>query len=204
MTGAACRDYTRQRGTDAGARRDLETLRAAINHHAREGFHRGNVRVTLPPRGAPRQRFLSRDEVARLIWAAWRAREVQTIHRGRDFGRRRETAKRPLAHIPRFILLAVYTGTRASAIAAGVDLWEAAGFLGMSVQILERVYGHHHPAHLQNAARAIGYRRNPAGQSLAMSLAEPNEAPPLVQVVEDGGGPGRTRTCNQIVMSDRL
>jgi integrase len=27
----------------------------------------------------------------------------------------------------------------------GVDLWEAAGFLGMSVQVLESVYGHHHP-----------------------------------------------------------
>jgi len=88
---------------------------------------------------------------------------------------------------------------------AGVDLWEAAGFLGMSVQILERVYGHHHPAHLRNAARAIGYWRNPAAQSLAIPLVMPSEAPPLVpQAVEMIGGPGRTRTCNQIVMSDRL
>jgi integrase len=26
---------------------------------------------------------------------------------------------------------------------AGVDRWEAAGFLGMSVEMLDRVYGHH-------------------------------------------------------------
>jgi integrase len=30
----------------------------------------------------------------------------------------------------------------------GVDKWEAAGFLGMSVEMLDRVYGHHHPEHL--------------------------------------------------------
>ena len=41
----------------------------------------------------------------------------------------------------------------------GVDKWEAAGFLGMSVQMLDRVYGHHHPDHLKDAARRIGFRR---------------------------------------------
>jgi hypothetical protein len=52
---------------------------------------------------------------------------------------------------------------------AGVDKWEAAGFLGMSVETLDPVYGHHHPDHLRMAARAIGYRRR--RQSLADSLA---------------------------------
>lgn len=28
---------------------------------------------------------------------------------------------------------------------AGADMWQAAGFLGMTVQTLSRVYGHHHP-----------------------------------------------------------
>lgn len=28
---------------------------------------------------------------------------------------------------------------------AGVDLWEAAGHLGMSPEMLSRTYGHHHP-----------------------------------------------------------
>jgi hypothetical protein len=35
---------------------------------------------------------------------------------------------------------------------AGVPLWEAAGSLGMSAQILERVYGHHAPDHQGRAA----------------------------------------------------
>jgi len=28
---------------------------------------------------------------------------------------------------------------------AGADRWQAAGYLGMSVEMLDRVYGHHHP-----------------------------------------------------------
>jgi integrase len=49
----------------------------------------------------------------------------------------------------------------------GVDLWQAAGFLGMSVETLERNYGHHHPTYMQEAARAIGY-----GHGKRVSLAE--------------------------------
>jgi integrase len=37
----------------------------------------------------------------------------------------------------------------------GVQLWEAAGFLGMTPETLERVYGHHHPEFMRNAARAL-------------------------------------------------
>jgi len=37
----------------------------------------------------------------------------------------------------------------------GVDMWEAAGFLAMSKETLEQVYGHHHPDYLSNAARAF-------------------------------------------------
>jgi integrase len=55
---------------------------------------------------------------------------------------------------------------------AAVDKWEASEFLSMSVEMLDRVYGHHHPEHLKAAARAIGYRR---GTSIVgKSLAEPN------------------------------
>jgi integrase len=41
---------------------------------------------------------------------------------------------------------------------AGVPLWEAAGFLGMTRETLERVYGHHHPDHLREAADALSGR----------------------------------------------
>ncbi|MGF1623978.1 MAG: tyrosine-type recombinase/integrase [Alphaproteobacteria bacterium] len=47
---------------------------------------------------------------------------------------------------------------------AGVDRWEASGFLSMSTETLERVYGHHHPDHMREAAEAIGRRpRNVRG-----------------------------------------
>ena len=87
---------------------------------------------------------------------------------------------------------------------AGVDKWEAAGFLGMSVEILDRVYGHHHPDHLRTAARAIGYRPR-SNETLVIPLVvDQPQVGTDSQVVEVIGGPGRTRTCNQIVMSDRL
>ena len=37
----------------------------------------------------------------------------------------------------------------------GVPIWEAAGFLGMTRETLERVYGHHHPDHLKSAVKAL-------------------------------------------------
>jgi integrase len=115
INGAVCRQYQTSRegkgrankGTGGGARRDLQDFAAAINHHAREGFHREVVRVVLPPRGRARQRWLTRDEFARLLWICWRTREVQEGV---------ETDKRPLRHLCRFLLLGVYTGSRPGAI----------------------------------------------------------------------------------------
>ena len=37
----------------------------------------------------------------------------------------------------------------------GVPIWQAAGYLGMSSQILEHTYGHHHPDYMRSAAQAI-------------------------------------------------
>ena len=70
---------------------------------------------------------------------------------------------------------------------AGVDKWEAAGFLGMGVEMLDRVYGHHHPDHLRAAANAIGYRRR--RQSLAEPLAGNRHRRYISrQLVEKAGG----------------
>jgi integrase len=118
VTGETCRAYVSTRGNDGGARRDLEDLRAAINHHAAEGFHRGTVRVVLPAKGFPRDRWLTREEAAKLLWACWRCREMQIRHRGPDKGQKLATDKQPLRHLARFILIGLYTGTRAAAIAA--------------------------------------------------------------------------------------
>jgi integrase len=43
---------------------------------------------------------------------------------------------------------------------AGVDMWEAAGWLGMTVEQLEANYGHHHPDFQEEAAEAFGRRRS--------------------------------------------
>ncbi len=42
---------------------------------------------------------------------------------------------------------------------AGTDVWEAAGYLGMTVEMLSQRYGHHHPAHLAGAKRAFARHR---------------------------------------------
>ncbi|WP_084302204.1 site-specific integrase [Bradyrhizobium sp. WSM2254] len=261
----ASKGYVKQRssngGGQGGARRDLETLRAAINHHSSENLHYGIVSVWLPVRGEPRDRWLTRDEAAKMIWTAYRYRETQTIHVGTNKGQKILTDRRPLRHIARFLLIGCYTGTRAGAIASasrlramghsyvdlenglfyrkpigtkatkkrqtpvrlpprlsahlrrwarlgiakkhfvefngkavksvkkgfakvvqlagidqstgkatphtlrhtaatwlmqnGTDLWQAAGYLGMSVEVLERVYGHHHPRYQAEAAAGI-------------------------------------------------
>lgn len=41
---------------------------------------------------------------------------------------------------------------------AGVPKWEASGFLAMSMDTLERVYGHHHPDHYSEAAASFSRR----------------------------------------------
>ena len=64
----SCAKYVKARGRRGGARRDLEDLRAAINHPSREGLHRGLVRVALPAKGRGRDRWLTRSEAAALLW----------------------------------------------------------------------------------------------------------------------------------------
>jgi hypothetical protein len=61
----------------------------------------------------------------------------------------------------------------------GVPIWQAAGYLGMSAQMIERTYGHHHPDYMRGAATAISTKQqqNISGQrknvSLVVSLVEP-------------------------------
>jgi integrase len=93
--------------TAAAARRELEDLRAAINYHRREGLCSELVSVVLPARGNVRERWLTRSEAARLLMAAWRAKQWM-----RDKDTRRLVGR----HIARFILVGLYTGTRSSAI----------------------------------------------------------------------------------------
>jgi integrase len=102
-----CDAYVRHRGTQAAARRELEDLRAAIRHHWEAGLCAALTPVVLPERGPARERWLTRTEAARLLWAAWRLRQ-----RWRDRSSDRATAH----HVARFVLIGLYTGTRAGAI----------------------------------------------------------------------------------------
>jgi hypothetical protein len=93
--------------TAAGARRELEDLRSAINHHRTEGLCSEFVGVALPDKSDPKEDWLTRSEAARLIWAAWRYRETQNFM---------ATDRHTLRHVARFMLVGFYTGTRHGAI----------------------------------------------------------------------------------------
>jgi integrase len=54
----------------------------------------------------------------------------------------------------------------------GVPIWQAAGYLGMSAEMIERTYGHHHPDYMRGAAQAITSKQ-PQNVSLVVSLVEP-------------------------------
>lgn len=114
---ADCRDYAGARGSDSMARRELEDLRAAIRHYHKRGFLDRTIAITLPDKSESRERWLTRDEAARLIRAAWRYREVQ---------KGVETERHSRRHVARFILVGLYTGTRSGAI-CGAALTPAIG-----------------------------------------------------------------------------
>jgi integrase len=116
VTPATCAAYGDNRGRSAGTvRRELGVLRAAINYAHRIGRLTRTVAVELPERPPPRDRWLSRDEAARLLRAAktrharlymplfilWPqvSLEAQTI----DFevsGRKRTSKRRGMVRIP--------------------------------------------------------------------------------------------------------
>ncbi|MFG6660045.1 tyrosine-type recombinase/integrase [Sulfitobacter sp. 915] len=97
VKGETCRRYGKWRGKSAGTiRKELGTLQAAMNYAHREGYVTTAPTVTLPPKPEGKERWLTRDEAARLLWAAYRGHKA--------------------GHLARFILIALYTGTRKDAI----------------------------------------------------------------------------------------
>lgn len=100
IRGQTCRDYVAWRCargvSDQTARHDLKTLRAAIHYYHREyGPLAAVPSLTMPPKGAAKDRWLTRSEAARLLWAA-----------------------RQHPRLARFVLIGLYTGTRSAAILA--------------------------------------------------------------------------------------
>jgi integrase len=89
----------------ATARRELVTLSAALNWCWRNKRLDRPVVITLPKVIEHRERYLKRNEIAALLWAA--------LGFNRDRRRNRFRINR---HLARFILVGLYTGTRHDAI----------------------------------------------------------------------------------------
>jgi integrase len=243
-----CKEYADQRSTRNAARRELEDLRAACVMAIADNICRHEVTVTLPPKPRGRVKHLDRDAIAKLLFAAYRKKH--TPHRAK-------TAKKTSVHVARFILIALYTGSRSGRVwqasfvredgrpfidldagvfyrawddesvaknkqappirlprrilshmrrwrrlgakyaveyrskpadpkkafgkivdevfkdeadivrhtlrhtaatwlmQAGTEMWEAAGYLGMTKETLENTYGHHHPEHQSGVDNAF-------------------------------------------------
>jgi integrase len=108
LTGELQEAYAEQRGSQSSARRELSYLAAAINaYNKKKGGLTLQFSPVMPDALPSRDRCLTRQEAARLLRAAWRARQKNRGGKdGRYVGR----------HIARFILIGLYTGTRAGAI----------------------------------------------------------------------------------------
>jgi integrase len=105
----------RQQVSTGTARRELETLSAAINFAYREKKLSCPVRVSLPPKAPPRQRWLTRSEVAALLLGALGFQAV-TFDSESHLPTTWRRQSKPQYHLARFILLGLYTGTRHDAI----------------------------------------------------------------------------------------
>jgi integrase len=93
--------YAVERVYQAAAWRDLKILAAAINRFFKKKVGGVQTRFSpvLPDAPQARERWLTRDEAARLIRAAWRQRGGRFSH---------YTSR----HIARYILIGLYTGSR--------------------------------------------------------------------------------------------
>lgn len=99
ITPTACDRYARERGKSPGTiRRELATLTAAQNFLVKDGRLTRAVPVPLPEKPDPKDRWLTRSEVVRLLLAARKG--------GRD----------TRLYLPLFILIALHTGARKEAI----------------------------------------------------------------------------------------
>lgn len=233
ISASTCKAYVAARGGNTGAGADLKTLKSAVTYwhnHETLGPLAVMPRFWKPEEPAARERWLTRSEAARLLWAArpykhlrrlillglytgsrpgvilalqWDQIDFSAAILIRDRGNQARNKRSPrvrlgrriLAHLRRWsrqdggkglvcyfedkwhpgkrrvadphgawtkvVKAAGLKGvtrhtlrhTRATWMAqAGVPLFEAAGFLGLTVRTLENVYAHHDPAHQERAA----------------------------------------------------
>lgn len=116
IKGKTCRDFATHRKTPAGARKDLETLRAAIRHYHKEYGMDVIPTLTLPDKSTPREVYLTRSEAASLLWAClgWKKVKVGSGANAYEKWQRRKYHRG--SHLARLVLIGLYTGTRPGAI----------------------------------------------------------------------------------------
>ena len=124
ISASSCRDYVGKRTSGVighravqkgTARRELETLSAALNHAYREKLVSLPIPLTLPEKNPSRERWLTRAEAARLLAGAlgWSAVAYDIVTRLPTQWRR---LANPHTHVALFVLIGIYTGTRHDAI----------------------------------------------------------------------------------------
>jgi integrase len=218
-------------------RKELGTLAAAITYCQNEGYVVSPPKVHMPEKTEPKDRWLTRNEAARLLWAAWRNPDSSHLARfiliglytgtrktailrlrfmpntsggwvdtergqmyRRGQGETDTKKKRPPIRLPRQIAAhlrrwerdqkrwviefkgagvgsiktawktavagAGLSGTGVTphtlrhtaitwAMQAGADIWETAGYFGVSIETMHRVYAHHHPDHQDSTVKAM-------------------------------------------------
>ncbi|MEO1105259.1 MAG: site-specific integrase, partial [Pseudomonadota bacterium] len=105
VTGANCRAYHEHRGGTRAGGEELAYLKAALRHAAAEGIIIAAPVVKVPPLNRPRERWLTRDEAAKLLRVCWRSHVMD--------GDVKVYTRR---HLCRFILMGLYTGSRSAVI----------------------------------------------------------------------------------------
>jgi integrase len=240
IKGSTCRQFAEGK-TPAIARRSLETLRAAVNYFHKEYGLDPVPAFTMPVKQRARERWLTRDEAARLLWNArrmphlarfiliglytgtrsgailglswlpsvksgWLDLDAGVMHRSGSAQRQTNKRQPPAAIPPRLMVhlkrwkamdgnirhVIHWNGSSVQSIKkgfrsvkrnagldedviphslrhtcatwlmqAGVEPWQAAGFLGMTVEMLERTYGHHCPTFQKAASMAIASAQKP-------------------------------------------
>jgi hypothetical protein len=175
-----------------GPARSFVDLDIGVFYRLDEGKRATNKRqppIPIPPRLLAHLRRWTAKEPSREFVVEWQGKPVTWVKTGF------QTACR-LAGLEGNVTPHTLRHTAATwLMQAGVDKWDASGFLGMSLEMLDRVYGHHHPDHLRSAAHAMSFGRR---VSLAEALAAHSAARrPISDVIENAGGLERTRTACQ-------
>jgi integrase len=93
----------------------------------------------MPARLLAHLRRWKRLGIARHAVVEWNGKPVASV-------RKSFASAAKAAGIDRHITPHICRHTAATwAMQQGAEIWDAAGYLGMSSELLERVYGHHHP-----------------------------------------------------------